>query len=446
MRQIEGMEPDLLRAYRRNRGWTREQLAQRLVILAEKTQDRRLGATGALVGRWERGEQRPGFRYRRLLCTLFGTNAADLGIVPFPPGCSDACERPEDLPEEAERPRLLHLIRSALGIPSWLLPTPEGPPDRLARAVRACTDRDRVVLTVVSDGIALAWGFGDATGPRAAVAPVLVQQDLIRVLLEEHPSEPRLIRLVALAAEVAQLLGWLALDMNANETARRCLDEGLRLARMAGAAGLAAKVLGHLSLVATAGNRPDEGLAFAEEGRREAGALASARTRSLLAVAEAGALASLGDSTGAEKALRRARATLARPGARREPAWMFDFNKVELEGLAGAVCLNAGLVTPARRALERALTASGPVRLRVRDRARWLAQLGQTYVLDGDVDEACHLAHHALALAICTRSDRGVLHVRALRARLSPWESDPRVREFDEALAAVSPWCSPITS
>lgn len=146
MGQIEGMEPDLLRAYRRNRGWTREQLAQRLVVLAEKTQDRRLGATGALVGRWERGEQRPGFRYSRLLCTLFGTTAADLGIVPFPPGCSDACERPEDLPEEAERPRLLHLIRSALGIPSWLLPSPEGPPDRLARAVRACTeDRKSVV-------------------------------------------------------------------------------------------------------------------------------------------------------------------------------------------------------------------------------------------------------------------------------------------------------------
>ena len=55
--------------------------------------------------------------------------------------------------------------------------------------------------------------------------------------------------------------------MNANETARRCLDEGLRLARMAGAAGLAAKILGHLSLVATAGNRPDEGLAFADCGR-----------------------------------------------------------------------------------------------------------------------------------------------------------------------------------
>jgi hypothetical protein len=125
---------------------------------------------------------------------------------------------------------------------------------------------------------------------------------------------------------------------------------------------------------------------------------------------------------------------------------MFDFDKVELEGLAGAVYLNAGLVIPARRALERALRASGPVRLRVRDRARWLAQLGQTYVLDGDVDEACHLADHALALAICTRSDRGVLHVRALRARLSSWESDPRVRELDEALAAVSPWCSPITS
>src|SRR5207244_7853051 len=125
----------------------------------------------------------------------------------------------------AEQPMLPHLNRSSVAIPSCLLPTSEVPPDRLARAGRTGTDHDRVVLTAVSDGIALAWGFVDAMGPRAAVAPVLVQQDLIRVLLEEHPSEPRLIRLVALAAEVAQLLGWLALDMNANETARRCLDE-----------------------------------------------------------------------------------------------------------------------------------------------------------------------------------------------------------------------------
>jgi len=71
-----------LRLARERRGWTQEELAERI------------GASPLSIGRWERGSVTPGPHYRRLLCELYQLSAEDLGLLgPYPemaPAAHDA--------------------------------------------------------------------------------------------------------------------------------------------------------------------------------------------------------------------------------------------------------------------------------------------------------------------------------------------------------------------
>ena len=83
--------------------------------------------------------------------------------------------------------------------------------------------------------------------------------------------------------------------------------------------------------------------------------------------------------------------------------------------------------------MQETLALSGPSFLR--EQSVYLARLGESYVLDGDIATACDLAGQALDIASETESARGVQRVRGLRD-LFPQEraNDPAVRELDERL------------
>ncbi|MEU8269695.1 helix-turn-helix transcriptional regulator, partial [Sphaerisporangium sp. NPDC049002] len=70
-----------LRAWRRGRLWSREELGRRLAAEAdEDTRDRLPAGRGLTetVRSWETGERRPGERHAELLCRLYGAGEADL--------------------------------------------------------------------------------------------------------------------------------------------------------------------------------------------------------------------------------------------------------------------------------------------------------------------------------------------------------------------------------
>lgn len=70
----------ILRFEREIRGWSREELVNRILLLqAEKSQH--IALDTKTVGRWEREEHKPSPYYRKLLCQVFGRNAAQLGFI-----------------------------------------------------------------------------------------------------------------------------------------------------------------------------------------------------------------------------------------------------------------------------------------------------------------------------------------------------------------------------
>jgi transcriptional regulator with XRE-family HTH domain len=68
-----------LRHQRQLRGWTLEDVAEGLYLLADDGSE--LGVGPHMVGRWERGVRRPSPRYIRLLSLLFELPADQLGLV-----------------------------------------------------------------------------------------------------------------------------------------------------------------------------------------------------------------------------------------------------------------------------------------------------------------------------------------------------------------------------
>ena len=75
------MQNGELRAQRKLRGWSQEDLVRELVAVGIELGERQLGVSRSLISRWECGVTHPRAPYRKLLCRLFNATAEDLGLV-----------------------------------------------------------------------------------------------------------------------------------------------------------------------------------------------------------------------------------------------------------------------------------------------------------------------------------------------------------------------------
>ncbi len=73
------MENERLRAQRRLRGWSQEDVVRGLVGVGIEIGERQIGVTRQLISRWERGVTSPRAPYPKLLCLLFQASAEELG-------------------------------------------------------------------------------------------------------------------------------------------------------------------------------------------------------------------------------------------------------------------------------------------------------------------------------------------------------------------------------
>jgi len=69
-----------LRSERERRGWSQDEVADRLCALAASRGEAALGVGGYMVGRWERGFRNPNPQYARLLSVLFELPAEELDL------------------------------------------------------------------------------------------------------------------------------------------------------------------------------------------------------------------------------------------------------------------------------------------------------------------------------------------------------------------------------
>ncbi|MEI7035065.1 tetratricopeptide repeat protein [Streptomyces pratensis] len=211
-------------------------------------------------------------------------------------------------------------------------------------------------------------------------------------------------RLRAGAGELAISVGWLAHDSGRFEDARSHYAEALATARLAGDAGLEAHAFCNTSFLARDAGRPREAVRAAEAGQRAARALGSHRLLALLALREAGGRAGLGDRTGCDLAIGRARAAFERGPAAGDPEWMSFFREAELE-LLEAQCWSAlGDWSRAARHGRRA-TALQDAHF-TRNLALYRAQLTGDLARAGQAEEAAATGHQVLDLLTRVRSSR----------------------------------------
>ena len=76
----EASRPTRLREHRLRMALTQHDVAMRLEQLAWAHEQRRVGVNADMVSKWERGLKHPSAFYERLLCALFGTTTAKLGL------------------------------------------------------------------------------------------------------------------------------------------------------------------------------------------------------------------------------------------------------------------------------------------------------------------------------------------------------------------------------
>lgn len=101
-----------LRLRRKERGWTLEDVVDRLHSVAREMGEPVPGVDRQAVSRWERGTHRPRAHYVRLLSTLYQASPLDLGLVDqveeqasvtYEPACRPGFAAPFDDDPRAQR-------------------------------------------------------------------------------------------------------------------------------------------------------------------------------------------------------------------------------------------------------------------------------------------------------------------------------------------------------
>ncbi|MFJ4961359.1 Protein involved in sporulation [Streptomyces sp. ADI96-02] len=395
------------------------------------------------VGRVESGEIRcPNYAYERVFRHMFpGASLADLGFSARESVRGRAARVVSEPPPAAEPA----LPPPGSGAPPSPFPTPTLPSD-----IHEESDvLRRVFMTGGTATVASAYlGLGGASASAASVSlPVqrrvgeaevsAVEKAVrdIRVLDDRHGADglyrraaqplraayemldagttarrATSDRLHAGAGELAISVGWLAHDSGRFDDARSHYAEALATARLSGDAALEAHAFCNTSFLARDAGRPREAVRAAEAGQRAARTLGSPRLMALLALREAGGRAGLGDRTGCDRAIGRARAAFERGPAAADPEWMSFFREAEL-ALLEAQCWSAlGDWARAARHGRRAVALQDPHF--TRNLALYRTQLTGDLARAGLADEAAATGHQVLDLLGRVQSSR----IRAMLA------------------------------
>ena len=244
-------------------------------------------------------------------------------------------------------------------------------------------------------------------------------------------------RVLGLIAEAARLCGWLYFDADHHAAAQAHYVTALRCSANAGDPLTGANVLAGMSFQATLTGHTSDALTLLDTAEQQVAGTASPKLRALLASRRARAHARAGDVWACGKALNQAEAALdaARDG-HSEPDWIYFFDEAELAAQAGACWVDLCQPARARPLLDGALRTLGPQY--VRDRTIYHVRSAQTHLHSGDLDLACQELTTATELVQRTGSTRSISTIREARHAMSPHDTEPMVRQLDQALAEVA--------
>jgi transcriptional regulator with XRE-family HTH domain len=417
-----------LRYQRRLRGWTLDEVAERLHRLAMAGPE--LGVDAHMVGRWERGVRRPAPRYVALLCQLFELPADELGLV------EEAAEAIETDKEDDVRRRLflqyLSVVTGATML-DW---------DRLAATLRGqLGPADRVLMDDL-EVITRSYARQVETVAPGSLLPAL-RSHLAVLSGSLHGGQPDAVRrrLLSLTGETALLTGRLSWLLENRGEARRCWTLAADLGREAGDETLVASTLGMQRVFhSTIPNRgqygsTDRALAVLDAAESRLSRASSPYVRMMVLLSRAEDHAALGDADSSQRDLEAAETALAgAPGP--DDGLYVLWDAARIAGYRGSCALALDRPEEASTVLESALSATSETL--IGQRCAVVTDLAAAYALQREVEHSAALLMQSVDSA--ERAGLGELlqRVHGARLHLAPWADAPAVRQLDERLALVS--------
>ncbi len=242
-------------------------------------------------------------------------------------------------------------------------------------------------------------------------------------------------QLAAVAAELAQMVGWMAFDTEAHGLAQRYLVQALGLARLADDNALAAEILAAMSQQAVYVARADQAIDVA----RAACAMAPRAGSPILVtechVAEAHGHAARNDARSCSQALTAAERSFATARDYQDsPEWLTYFDEAYLSARIAHCFRDLGQGKQATEYAQRSLEMNGNF---VRGRAFNLALLGTALTQQGDAEQAIAIGLKAAEIAMNLQSQRSVRYIVNLQRQLASVASPSAVLELTQQTRAL---------
>ncbi|MEW2164257.1 hypothetical protein AB0912_14885 [Streptomyces sp. NPDC007084] len=447
-------------------GWSKGELARQVNRRARQLGANHISTDTSRVRRWLDGEN-PREPIPRILSELFSERfgcvvaVEDLGLravhqAPSVSGVDLPWTGPQTvaLISEYSRSDLMLARRGFLGsslalaagpalvepMQRWLVPTslaqqePE-PPAPTRRGGRLSEpELDLLESTTV---MFRQWDAQCGGGLRRKA--VVGQLHEVTDLLQEPQPAATSKRLFKVAAELAELAGWMSYDVGLQPTAQKYFVLALHASKEAGDKPLGSYILSSMSRQMIHLGRPDDALELihlAQYGSRDC---ASPRTQSMLYAMEARAYANMGQPGKCKRAVRMAEDTFAdvHEWDEPDPDWIRFFSKAELYGenshsyrdlayVAGRSPTYASMAEPL---MQEAVDRFGEDSEHQRSYALNLIGMATVHLLKREPERSAELALEALRIGKKVRSERVNTRIRKT--------VDTAVRDFGELAEVV---------
>ncbi|CAL9431742.1 hypothetical protein [Streptomyces sp. NPDC090994] len=458
---------ELLTSWFVRSGWSKGELARQVNRQARRLGAKHISTDTSRVRRWLDGEN-PREPIPKILSELFSerfgvvVSVEDLGLrtgrpAPSATGVDLPWTGPQTvaLLSEFSRSDLMLARRGFLGTslalsagPSliepmqrWLVPTPppaapepEPVPAGRARGRLSKPELDLLETTTV---MFRRWDAQCGGGLRRKA--VVGQLHEVTDLLQEPQPEATRVKLFKVAAELAELAGWMSYDVGLQPTAQKYFVLALHAAKEAGDRPLGSYILSSMSRQMIHLGRPDDALELihlAQYGSRDC---ASPRTQSMLYAMEARAYANMGQPGRTQRAVRMAEDIFADADEWDEPDpdWIRFFSAAELHGenshsfrdlayVAGRSPAYASLAEPL---MKRAVSLFAEDDEHQRSYALNLIGLATVHLLRREPEQGAALATDAIGIAKKVRSERVNTRIRKT--------VDTAVRDFGDLADVV---------
>lgn len=428
----------LLSWERLQRGWSYEEVADRIRVEMARLQEAETGLSANTVRRWETGERWPDPRYRKHIVVIFDKPATELGLL-----TPDELDLRPEAETIAEFRRLYEImtgetvdgvtrsrvLRGILGLGAlpMLSPLLAASADT-AEAAQRTTD-PTAYATIAACHRKLYWSSPTRPLYEAAYAHTQLGLDLVRGSTGTTKSA-----FAASLAESALLTARLAFfDLGQPAVADRCFDVALSATREAGDHGLAVAVLGHMAFVPIFGRHPEHARSLLDAARQHTWHAVHPAVRAWLHCTASEAEARAGAGTASRHHIDLATAALdaVEASEMEAPVWLDFFDRGRLHSFAGYAARIGGDHNEAAVRLTSALDLLGPEA--GKQRSVVFADLAACH--PGDGDRQADYLNRALDALEQEWYGTGLNRVREVRPQLG---DSPFGRDVDERIVALT--------